>query len=247
MFEGVEAFYRPANVREAVRLLHNAKGKGRIVAGSTDAILDSGPSVRVLIDITHAGLSYIRRRTTTWTIGATTTMAELEESPAIQSIAGGLLARAAATCGSMQIRNMATLGGNMSNGSPAADLAAPLLALDASVSVADTSGRHKMSLSQYLAMAAARHLSHSILAEVMFPEPPHGHHCGWSFRKFGRTAVDISIVNVAAGLQLDTKGRVKWARIALGAVSPIPMRAAAAEELMTGQLFDRALIGEAAE
>src|SRR5450759_5124562 len=80
MFDKVEAFYRPANVREALRLLQSSKGRTRVVAGGTDVVVEGDDSVRFLIDITHAGLSYIRRRGTACVIGATTTMAELEES-----------------------------------------------------------------------------------------------------------------------------------------------------------------------
>src|SRR5215472_17548489 len=121
MFESVEAFDRPSNVREALHLLENGKGGARIAAGCTDVVVEGDDAVRCLIDITHAGLSYIRRRGGNWAIGATTTMADLEESAEVRGLAGGLLSQAAATCGSVQIRNMATVGGNMANGSPAAD------------------------------------------------------------------------------------------------------------------------------
>src|SRR5579864_5368483 len=126
MFESVEAFYRPPTVREALLLLQRGKGSARIVAGCTDVLAGSTPGpqrpVRFLIDITRAGLSYIRKRGDAWAIGATTTMAEIEESAGLRAVAGGILARAAAVCGSVEIRNMATVGGNMANGSPAADL-----------------------------------------------------------------------------------------------------------------------------
>jgi CO/xanthine dehydrogenase FAD-binding subunit len=253
MFESVEAFFRPANVREALHLLQNGQGSARIVAGCTDVIVEDDRSVRFLIDITHAGLSYIKVRKTpqgsTWAIGATTTMAELEESHEIRALAGGLLSRAAATCGSVEIRNMATVGGNMANGSPAADLATPLLALDATAVVAACSSgpRRKMPLADYLAVARSQEMAASLLVEVTFADPPSGSHCGWSFQKFGRTAVDISVVNVAAGLQLDHRGRVQWARIALGAVAPTPVRMAEAEALMAGRALDHALIAEASE
>jgi len=247
MFESVEAFYRPASVREALLLLQRGKGSARIVAGCTDVIVGDDHSVRFLIDITHAGLHYIRRRGATWAIGATTTMAELEGSAEIRGLAGGLLSRAAAACGSVEIRNMATVGGNMANGSPAADLATPLLALDAAAVIAQGRGRCKMPLADYLAVARSRELANSLLVEVAFADPSRGSRCGWSFQKFGRTAVDISVVNVAAGLQLDTRGRVLWARIALGAVAPAPLRMAAAETLLVGSALDRALIAAACE
>src|ERR1017187_3934599 len=83
MFDKVEAFYRPANVREAIRLLSSGKGQARVVAGGTDVVVEGDRSIRFLIDITHAGLSYIRHRGTACVIGATTTMAELEASDVI--------------------------------------------------------------------------------------------------------------------------------------------------------------------
>src|ERR1035437_8072907 len=100
MFDKVEAFYRPGNVREALRLLQSGKGQARIVAGGTDVVVEGDDSVRFLIDISHAGLSYIRQRGAAWVIGATTTMAELEASDVVQALAGGLLSKAARSCGS---------------------------------------------------------------------------------------------------------------------------------------------------
>lgn len=252
MFESVEAFYRPATVREALLLLHRGKGSARIVAGGTDVVAgppESARPVRFLIDITRAGLSYIRPPKGprgAWALGATTTMAEIEASAGLREVAGGLLAKAAATCGSLEIRNTATVGGNMANGSPAADLATPLLALDATVTIANARGRRKMPLAKYLGCVHHGWVKGTLLVDVSFPAPPRGPRCGWSFQKFGRTALDISVVNVAAALQLDADGRVEWARIALGSVAPTPVRMAQAEALMAGRTFDRALAAEAA-
>jgi carbon-monoxide dehydrogenase medium subunit len=244
LFDKVEAFCRPASVPEALRLLERGKGQARIVAGGTDQVVAGGDSVRVLIDITRAGLTYIRRKGKAVAIGATTTLSEVDSGDLLGKFADGLLPSAAATCGAIPIRNLATLGGNMANASPAADMTTPLLALDASVVMADVRGRRKLPLAKYLAGAAANGFPHSILVEVVIPDPPPGSR--WSFQKLGRTALDISVVNVAAGLQLDRRHRVKWARIALGAVAPTAMRAEAAERLLEGRVFDAALIAEAA-
>jgi carbon-monoxide dehydrogenase medium subunit len=246
MFEQVEVFHRPANVREAVRLLAGAKGRARIVAGGTDLVVDGDSTVRALIDITHSGLTYIRQQGSVCSIGASTTMADLEESRSIQKLAGGILARAAATCGSVQIRSVATVGGNIANGSPAADLVTPLLVLDAVVVVADAKGRRKLPIAQYLAVRGTKALHQSLLVEVTFPRPL-GRRCGWSFQKLGRTELDISVVNVAAGLQLDRSGSIQWARIALGAVAPTAIRAEAAEENLRGRTLNAESVAEAAE
>jgi carbon-monoxide dehydrogenase medium subunit len=239
MFDTIETFYRPGSVREALRLLQNGKNRARVVAGGTDLVVEGDRSIRFLIDITHAGLSYIRRKGKACVIGATTTMAAIENSPAIRALAGGVLARAAATCGSVQIRNMATLGGNLANGSPAADTAAVLLALDAEVVLADARGRRKIPLTGFY---SGPRKPGALIVEVAIPAPPRG--ARWSFRKLGRTENDISLVNAAAGLQLDSKGRARWARIALGAVAPTPIRAVNAEKLLVGRKVDGTALAE---
>src|SRR5271157_3342399 len=246
MFEQVEAFYRPSSVREAIRLLEGGKGRARVVAGGTDLVVGGDSTVRALIDITHSGLTYIRKQGGVCAIGAATTMAELEQSPAIRGLAGGLLARAAATCGSVQIRGVATVGGNIANGSPAADLVTPLLVLDAVVVVADANGRRKLPIPEYLAARGTKGLRRSLLVEVTVPRPL-GRRCGWSFQKLGRTALDISVVNVAGGLQVDASGRIQWARLSLGAVAPTAIRAGVAEENLRGRRLDAEAVAEAAE
>ena len=242
MFEKVEAFYRPGTIREALRLLRSGNGRARIVAGGTDVAVEADRSIRFLIDITQAGLNYIRRKGTACHIGATTTMAALEDSPLVRSLAGGILAHALATCGSVQVRNMATLGGNLANASPAAELATVLLALDAELILASEKVRRKVPLTAIYSDLRGTLLDHALIVEIVIPSPPRG--ARWSFHKLGRTAVDLSLVNLAAGLQLDSKDRVKWARIALGAVAPTPIRAVHAERSMLGRTVDEALLEE---
>jgi carbon-monoxide dehydrogenase medium subunit len=246
MFEQVEAFYRPTSVREALRLLESRTGRAKIVAGGTDLVVDADSTIRALIDLTHCGLTYIRQQDGVCAIGAATTLAELEESRIVRGLGGGILAQAAATCGSIQIRNAATVGGNIANGSPAADLLTPLLALDATVVIADANGKRTIPLSQYLALRGAPSMRKSLLVEVAVPVVK-SKRCGWSFQKLGRTAMDIALVNVAAGVQLDRSGRIQWARIALGAVAPTAIRAAATEESLKGRILDAGAIADAAE
>lgn len=256
MFDHVEAFHRPSSIPEALRLLRSAGRGGRFVAGATDVAVQADRSIRVLIDVTQLGLNYIRRKGQGWAIGAATTMGELENSRAMQSLANGILASAACTCGSVQNRNMATVGGNLANASPAADTATPLLALDALVVLACERGWRKIWLAGFflapgktvLSLAPGKTVfSGALLVEIQIPPLPRGGRLGWSFQKLGRTEADISVVNVAAGLQLDRQGSCKWARIALGAVGPRPLRARNAESLLVGQELNNSLVDRACD
>ena len=247
MFDRVDAYHRPRSIREAVRLLHAGGRQARIIAGGTDVIVQSDPSIRSLVDITQLGLSYIRKAGNAWAIGATTTMAELEDSAPIRGLAGGILAKAAAAWGPVQLRNMSTLGGNLANASPAADTAVPLLALDASVVLAGAARRRTLPLAEFFFAPGKTAIGKELLVEILVPAPPRGGRWGWSFLKLGRTESDISLVSAAAGLQLDARGTCKRARIALGAVAPVPMRAAGAEAILAGQLLTAELIAQACE
>lgn len=245
MFDHVQAYYQPGSVPEALRLLRTLGPSSRVVAGATDLAVQAERSTRFLVDITRLGLSYIKPRRDGWAIGATTTMAELEESPKIHALAGGILARAASACGPVQLRNMATLGGNLANASPAADTATPLLVMGARVVSQGPDGKRTATLEDFFAGPARAALRGSLLLEIVVPATKPGSF--WSFQKLGRTESDIALVNAAAGLQLDRAGRCSWARIALGAVAPVPMRTPGAEMIMAGQKLDRRLIKRAAE
>ncbi|MBZ5726005.1 MAG: xanthine dehydrogenase family protein subunit M [Acidobacteriia bacterium] len=246
MFDLVEAFHRPSSIREALRLLHAGGRRARIVAGGTDVVVRADPEIRSLVDITRLGLTYIKRSGGAWAIGATTTMAQIEHSAALRALAGGILVEAAKGCGSVQLRNMATLGGNLANASPAADTAAPLLVLDAQVVVAGERSRRTLALADFFLKPGETALGKALLVEILIPAPPRGARTAWSFQKLGRTESDISVVNAAAGLQVDGKGVCKWCRIALGAVAPVPLRARAAEALVTGRKLDGSLVEQAA-
>jgi CO/xanthine dehydrogenase FAD-binding subunit len=247
MFDHIECFYTPNTLREALLLLRKVGKRGKIVAGATDLVMQADRSTRFLIDVKHLGLDYIRKNGKGCVIGAATTMGALEHSPLIRNLAGGILAKAAATCGSIQNRNMATLGGNLANASPAADTAAVLLALDAQVVVADSRRKRKINLAEFYSGPHRTVLNGELLEEVLIPALPAGGRRGWSFQKLGRTETDISLVNAAAGLQADPRGRIKWAGIALGAVGPTPVRALKAEGLLLGNTLNEDLLRRVGE
>jgi carbon-monoxide dehydrogenase medium subunit len=245
MFEEVRVFHQPKTVKEAVGLLHKISGETLVVAGGTDLVLRTGRSVTTLVDISHVGLSYVKRGARGLRIGATTTLAEVEQSPIIRRLANGILAEAAACCGGLQNRNMATLGGNLANASPAADMAVPLLALDAEVVVRDLRRTTRVPLTRFFSSPHQPAASHSLLTEVFVPAARP--RTAWAFQRLARTEVDIAIVNVAAGIGLDRQRRCVQARIALGAVAPQAMRALLAESCLLGQPITPELIERAAE
>jgi carbon-monoxide dehydrogenase medium subunit len=209
-------------------------------------VVQADRSIRFLVDITRLGLNYIRQDGDRWLLGATATMSELERSPGIRTIAGGILSKAASLCGPVQNRNMATVGGNLANASPAADTATPLLALDAMVMLVGPLGPRSIPLAGIFSGPHKTNLNGALIVEIVIPSPAVGARSGWSFQKLGRTQSDISLVNVAAGLEVDADNRIQWVRIALGAVAPTPIRAANAEKLLTGRKLETSVIEEAA-
>ena len=249
MFDRIRAFHRPTSVAQALRLFEAERrrgGRGRFVAGGTDLVVQRERTLRWLVDLTRLPLGYVRRVRGGWAIGATTRMAEIEHSKAMLALADGILAEAAGTCGSRQIRNMATIGGNLANASPACDLAPPLLALDASVVIAGRGGRRTVPLSGFFRGVNRTALNGGLLVEIAVPAPPRGN-AAWSYQKLGRLQSDIAVVNASAGVVLDARGFCTRARIALGAVAPTPLRARRAEALLEGRRLDRATIDAAAE
>ena len=250
MFDRLRAFHRPTSIAQALRLLEAERrrgGRGSWVAGGTDLVVQRDRTLRYLIDLSRLQLGYVRRGRGGWAIGATACMADLEHSKPLHTFANGILPEAAGTCGSQQIRNMATLGGNLANASPACDLAPPLLALDAAVVVAGRGGRRTVPLDRFFRGVNRTVLNGGLLVEIVVPAPPRAARTAWSYQKLGRLQSDIALVSAAAGVALDARGTCTWARIALGAVAPTPLRARRAEALLVGRPLDRAAIEAAAD
>ena len=177
-------------------------------------------------------------------IGAATTLATLEAATPIQRLAGGILSRTARVSAPLQIRNRATIGGILATASPAADILPALLALDASVMMAESNGRRRMPLREFFRGPRQTALNGSLIIEILIPPSPRGP-AAWAYRKLSRLDRDLPTANAVAGLGLDKQGRTKWARLALGSVGPTVLRMDAAEKLLEGQPLTASLLDQA--
>ncbi len=246
-------YIRAQSLEDALRLLAEHGPEARVLAGGTDLLLEmrgGKSSPHYLIDISRlAELRGIRVTEEAYgeglAIGATTTVREVETSPLL---VGGyrVLAQAAGTLGSVQVRNQATIGGNVCHAAPSADTAPALLVLDALAEIAGPEGREKVPLDQFFQGPGQTALGPDwILVSLHLPRPAAG--TGGAYIKHSlRRAMDLAFVGVAALVSV-ADGSLEKVRIALGAVAPTPMRARQAEEalLACGDLSP-ATIAEAA-
>jgi len=156
------------------------------------------------------------------------------------------LAESAGVVGSFQVRNLATLGGNLANAAPSADMAPPLLALEADLLIAGKNGRRRVPISDFfLGVRRTQLAADDVLVEIIIPAPAPGSG-GTYIRHTPRRELDIAVVGVASQVTVRDGTCVK-ARIALGAVAPVPLRATAAEARLENQAVTPQLIEEAAE
>lgn len=240
----ITQYHRPRTIAEAVSLL---APNCAVIAGGTDLMVNPRYSrgVSQLIDVTNLDLAYLRSEDGWLKIGATTTMHEVEYSGLLKGIADGVLAKAAGTCGSPNIRNVGTIGGNICSSLPSGDTLTTLLILEAIAVIIGTNGQREIPLSEFFRGPAQNALSQELLIEVKFPLPTTGTRA--FFYKVGRTEEDISVLNVAALLLLDETGLISKARLAAGAVAPTPVRALAVEEFLQGKLPNQTNFEAAAE
>jgi carbon-monoxide dehydrogenase medium subunit len=230
---------RPTTVGEVEAILASAEGRAKLIAGGTDlAVLIKRGEARpeILVDLGRVtGLSHVDvARDGRVEIGALATHARISRDRALIARAAAL-AQACRTVGSPQIRARATIGGNVVNGSPAADGAVALLAFGASVKVRrshPSRGRHApVPLAEFFEGPGKVALTTTELATaVTFDLPEEGARS--VYLKVGqRNALAIAIASAAVVYE-PSAARV---RIALGSVAPTPIRAAAAEELFAAE------------
>lgn len=228
----IVAYHHPTTLAEAADLL---AGEGRtVIAGGTDLLVNPRYMVGVyeVVDIRRLGLDYMREAEGWLHIGAGVTMRTVARHPRVQALAGGILARGAAVCGSPNIRNMATLVGNVASALPSADTPPALLALDAQVVLRGVNGERVLPLKDFFVGPAKSVRERELILELRIPPAQEGMRGG--FYKIGRTAEDISMVNAATVLFV-RDGMIQQARLVLGAVAPVPLRVTRAEEALAGQ------------
>jgi CO/xanthine dehydrogenase FAD-binding subunit len=225
----------PTSVDGIATALEEAGGDGKIIAGGTDlTVLMRAGGVRpgVLVDIGRVEeLAFVRHSGNRIEIGALTTHGTAANDPVLRERTR-VLATACRSVGSPQIRSRGTIGGNLANGSPAADSAAALLALDAEVSLRSAgAGGRSVSLESFWVGPGETVLRpEEFVHSVAFECPPEGSRS--AYHKIGqRNALAIAIVSVAAVFDVDG-GSV---RIALGSAAPTPVRAKAAERLFESE------------
>lgn len=241
-------FFEPTTLAEASRLF--AEEHARLLAGGTDlvigmkALTETPQSVISLQKI--PGLAGITSDADNGiTIGAMTKAREVELSADIQQHHTAL-AEGAAEIGSIQIRNLATIGGNIAHASPAADTVAGLLVADAQVDIASADGERTVSIDELFTGPGQTVLAPGeIITRFRLPSPSSGSHY---IKHKIREVMDLAFIGVAAAVNLDN-GTITDARIGLAAVAPTPIRATEAENLLKGneptaELLEQ--VGEAA-
>lgn len=241
-------YFKPHTLEEALSLLNQYGDKARLIAGGTDAIVMNKQkkiSPDVLISLQGIpGLNQIESNGT-FKIGALVTHRTIEQSDLIRK-RFSLLAEASSVLGSVQIRNVATIGGNLCTASPSAETAPSLLVYEAEAHLASQRGERRLSLASFFLGPGETALDKKeILKEIILPSPP-PNSLGTYLKLGRRKSVDLSIVNVAVLLTLDPKtGICERARIALGAVAPTPLRAKETEKILEGNLLDEGIIRKA--
>ncbi|MGC8983334.1 MAG: FAD binding domain-containing protein [Desulfurococcaceae archaeon] len=227
-------YYEPKTLREALELLDKYGESAKILAGGTDLLVKMKVRLvepRVVINVKKIpGLRYIVEDGDYVRIGALTTLRDLEKSDLVKERLPALY-DAVKVMGSVQIRNMATIGGNLCNASPAADTAPPLLVHNARVVLASIYGERVVPLEEFFVGPGRTVMKpNEMLVEILAEKASRG---SSSFKKVSRVAVDLAIASAAAYVEVEG-GIIREARIALGSVAPKPIRARKTEELVKG-------------
>ena len=239
----------PETIEKACQLLAADTGHARILAGGTDLLVQIKTDVldpSVIIDIKKiAQMREITLDANGWKIGAAVTGAELKEHAAFKAAWPGIV-EAANLIGSTQVQGRATLGGNLCNGSPAADSVPALIAAGAKAQIAGPNGRRELPVEDVMIGVRKLALTKGEII-VSFTVPARPKNGGDAYLRFiPRTEMDIAVVGCGAALVLDAGGTCTAARLSLGAVAERPLLVTAAGLALVGTKVDAAAIDKAA-
>ena len=237
-----------ASPEEAGGLLKELGTEARIIAGGTDlsvAMKGGGLEVGTLIDVTRIpSLQSIEKRDGKIWVGAAVAYSRLLASPLLRE-GTPLLLQAVQEIGSVQIRNLGSIGGNLATASPAGDAIPALMALGAEVALAGPDGRRTVPITEFFLGVRKTVLHEDEIIEGVLVPPQAENQIGVFVKHGLRRAHAISVVNAAVLVTMEN-GKVADARIALGSVAPTVFRAEEAEKALEGSDLDEKAIADAA-
>ena len=242
-------YFAPKSVSEALSLLARYGESAKVIAGGTDVMVDMKYKEEpgCLVNIKRIpGIDGIRENGGGLLIGPLVTIRDVETSKLVRERLP-LLWESCRQFASLQIRNTATIGGNICRASPSGETLAPLLALEAKARLAFSDGEKTEPFTSFFHGPGKTSLgAKGILTEIEVPYPPNGSR-GVYLKHAVRGPMDIAMVGVAVLVTPDAaKNKIQEARIGLGAVAPTPVRAPKTEALLRGKPLSAALLKEAA-
>jgi CO/xanthine dehydrogenase FAD-binding subunit len=240
----------PSSLTEALDFLEDHGSQIAILAGGTDLMIaarNGEVASRYVMDVSRLEeMRAIELTDGVLSIGAAVTYTEIMSSPDIATYAP-VLAKAAGCVGSVQIRNVGTIGGNVANASPAADSVPPMLVHRARVQIRSASSERSEPLEEVIIGPYRTSLKPGEVITRFILEPL-GDGYRWNFQRIARRrALSVARMNAAAIGRLDSRGMVEDLRLSLGSITPEPSRMTRAEDHLKGKVLDPLLIQEAAE
>jgi len=239
MTRGIKKFgyFSPMKLEEAVTLLKRYGNRAVILAGGSDLLVDlkyrlTAPEYIINIKNISKMTKIQKTRDGGLSIGALATIAKLSDSQVIKEKYPSLHQATTEAFHSWQIRNAATIGGNICRSSPASDTVPPLITYDAQAKLVGPKGERTVRLEEFFMGNGQNVLDREILTEIILP-PQKGSY-GTAFRSLKRTSVDLCKLNCAVKVVMK-RNRCDNIRIVLGAVAPTAVRAKRVEEALRGK------------
>lgn len=235
-----QRYLRPTSIQEAVEALDQAHPHGRPIAGGTDLLIDlqqgRDTPPHTMVDISGiSALAQVEQHDGYIFIGAGVTHRRIVHDPMLKDHASALV-KACGLIGGPQVRNVATLGGNVAHALPAGDGTIALLALGAEAELTDREGRRWLPMGSLFSGPGQTTFDRSrqLLTRLRFRQ--RGPNEGSAFDRVMRPqGIAIAILNLSVWLQLNDRGQVAAARFALGPSGPTPRLSSAAEQAVLGQ------------
>ena len=242
-------YLRPKTIPEAIAFLQQYGDDAKILSGGQSLI----PMMKLrlarpgyLVDINRiAGLSHVKEQGGFLKIGGLTREAELEASPVVRA-KYPIIIDTAHVIADPQVRNLATVGGNLAHGDPANDHPATMMALGAQIVATGPKGERVIPIESFFLSLFSTALAHDeILTEIRVPIPPP--RSGGAYFKLERKVGDFATAAVAVQLTLNGNGTCQKVGIGLTNVGPTPVKARKAEDFLRGKKLDASTIAQAAQ